>query len=716
MTKNLFTASKLLLATLLVGTLFIALRPNHASALSGSDFKAGRIIDDGIFFNPNSLATGDIQNFLNSKVPVCDTNGQQTIYDSVYGDTVTRAVYSQRRGVSTPFTCLKDYRQDTVAKAAETGLCKGYPQVNQSAAEIIYGVAQSCGINPEVLIVLLQKEQALVTDDWPWSTQYRSATGYGCPDTAPCDSQYYGFFNQVYSAARQYRNYAVNAGSFYYFANRNNYVQYNPDSNCGGSTILIENQATAGLYNYTPYQPNQAALNNLYGTGDGCSAYGNRNFWRLFNDWFGGTLTSNYAAQPVWQSVFTDSTKSTSLGWNATLLPGQTAYVVIVMRNTGNITWTRSGSPNDTRLATYDPWGRQSGFCTGAWIPTSPSCTRPAMLSEASVAPGATGTFEFPISAPGAVGSYKEAFSPVVDGKTVFSSGVAVVQFNVVPPSYSAQAVWQTVYTDASKSKSLGWNATLVPGQKAYALIAFKNTSNFTWTRSGGIFDTRLVTYNSWGRQSGFCTGDWIPTSPVCTRPAMLNEASVAPGAMGTFEFPISAPGATGIFNESFGLVVDGKSTFNSGYMTFQFNVQAPKYDAQAVWQSVFTDNTKSTSLGWNATLTPSQPAYAVVAMKNTGNIIWTKPGGQNEVRLVTYNPWGRQSLFCTNNWIPTIPSCTRPSGLKESSVLPGEVGTFEFPVIAPNQPGIFNESFGLVIDGKSVFSNGFMNFQFTIQ
>ena len=36
-----------------------------------------------------------------------------------------------------------------------------------------------------------------------------------------------------------------------------------------------------------PYRPNAAALANLYGTGDACSAYGNRNFWRYFNDWFG---------------------------------------------------------------------------------------------------------------------------------------------------------------------------------------------------------------------------------------------------------------------------------------------------------------------------------------------------------------------------------------------------------------------------------------------
>jgi hypothetical protein len=137
--------------------------------------------------------------------------------------------------------------------------------------------------------VLLQKEQSLLTDDWPWSIQYRSATGYGCPDTAPCDSEYYGFFNQVYSAARQFKRYGLDKDLFSYRAGSNNYIQYNPNAGCGGSTVYIQNQATAGLYNYTPYQPNTSALNNLYGSGDGCGAYGNRNFWRLFNDWFGST-------------------------------------------------------------------------------------------------------------------------------------------------------------------------------------------------------------------------------------------------------------------------------------------------------------------------------------------------------------------------------------------------------------------------------------------
>lgn len=63
---------------------------------------------------------------------------------------------------------------------------------------------------------------------------------------------------------------------------------YHPDSDrCGGASVTIASAATAALYYYTPYQPNAAALANLYGTGDSCSSYGNRNFWRMYSDWFG---------------------------------------------------------------------------------------------------------------------------------------------------------------------------------------------------------------------------------------------------------------------------------------------------------------------------------------------------------------------------------------------------------------------------------------------
>ncbi|MGA1827654.1 MAG: hypothetical protein WAZ28_05330, partial [Microbacterium sp.] len=53
--------------------------------------------------------------------------------------------------------------------------------------------------------------------------------------------------------------------------------------------VYVQNQATANLYYYTPYQPNAAAIRAGYGEGDGCSSYGNRNFFQYFSDWFGAT-------------------------------------------------------------------------------------------------------------------------------------------------------------------------------------------------------------------------------------------------------------------------------------------------------------------------------------------------------------------------------------------------------------------------------------------
>ena len=252
----------LLAAALLAGALLPAAAPApSAAALSGSEFDAGNIISDEVFFAGGAMNAADIQSFLNARVVSCvGANG---------------------------WPCLKDYRAPTANQAADA-YCGAYPGGgNDSAAEIIAKVAVACSINPQVLIVLLQKEQGLVTSTSPTSTMYRSATGYGCPDTAACDTEYYGFFNQVYNAAHQFQRYTKTSSSWSYRPGRWNTIQWHPNAACGSSQVWIENQATANLYIYTPYRPNAAALANLYGTGDACSAYGNRNFWRYFNDWFG---------------------------------------------------------------------------------------------------------------------------------------------------------------------------------------------------------------------------------------------------------------------------------------------------------------------------------------------------------------------------------------------------------------------------------------------
>jgi hypothetical protein len=242
-----------------------------AQAADLSRFQPGAIISDSVFFDGGTMSAPQVQTFLASRVSAC------------------------RSG----YTCLKDYRQDTFSRSADP-MCGPYQGARaESAADIIAKVGRACGINPQVLIVLLQKEQGLVLSTAPSARAYRSATGYGCPDTAACDEQFYGFYNQVYKAAWAFQRYSnprgtgpgTAWGSVYsrYGKGKTVQVQYHPDASCGSSAVYISNQATSSLYYYTPYQPDRAALASGYGSGGACSSYGNRNFYAYFTDWFGST-------------------------------------------------------------------------------------------------------------------------------------------------------------------------------------------------------------------------------------------------------------------------------------------------------------------------------------------------------------------------------------------------------------------------------------------
>ena len=255
------TVSVVVVAVLLGGTISIGSFSQSASALTGSSFEPGNIISDQHFFDSQAMDEAAIQQFLVSKVPTCSSSSAQP--------------------------CLKSYRLDTTTRAAVTGVCDAYQgAAAELASRIVAKVAQACGINPQVLLATLQKEEGLITSVSPSAGMYKIAMGYGCPDTFVCDTHFYGFYNQVYRAAWQFKQYTMSPSSWRYKVGANA-IQYNPKASCGSSIVTITNQATANLYNYTPYQPNAQALNNLGGTGDGCSSYGNRNFWFYFNNWFG---------------------------------------------------------------------------------------------------------------------------------------------------------------------------------------------------------------------------------------------------------------------------------------------------------------------------------------------------------------------------------------------------------------------------------------------
>lgn len=275
--KRVLTLGGVLLSLVLSGLVLIQ-KDGRAADLS--KFNPGNIMSDAVMSNKDTMTVQEIQNFLNSKNPC---NNTKTYLAAQY----PHLHYNIRDG---RFVCMAQESFD-----------------GESAAQIIWQAAQDYQINPQVLIVLLQKEQGLVTDTWPNHIQYRSATGYGCPDTAACDTKYYGFKNQVRNAAALFRT--VLNGGWSNYPVGNTYVQWSPNAACGGSTVNIQNRATSALYRYTPYQPNQAALNAGYGSGDSCSAYGNRNFFAYFTDWFGSTWHT--------QGLISYQSSALKYGWQA---------------------------------------------------------------------------------------------------------------------------------------------------------------------------------------------------------------------------------------------------------------------------------------------------------------------------------------------------------------------------------------------------------------
>ncbi len=154
----------------------------------------------------------------------------------------------------------------------------------KTASDIIYNVAQAYQINPKYILVTLQKEQSLITDDTPTQKQLDWAAGYGVCDSCsmndPKIAKYKGFANQVENSAAIMR--------YYYNNSDKGYIKKKD------SPVFIDNQqitpqswATAFLYTYTPH------------------LHGNENFWRIWNTWFDqnypdGSLVQAPNSSDVW--------------------------------------------------------------------------------------------------------------------------------------------------------------------------------------------------------------------------------------------------------------------------------------------------------------------------------------------------------------------------------------------------------------------------------
>lgn len=159
----------------------------------------------------------------------------------------------------------------------------------RSAAEIIMDASVQFRLNPQFLLVLLQKEQSLVEDNQVSQDQLDWAMGYAvcdaCAKSDPGIQSFRGFGNQVFYAAKRLRE--------SYLANLEDHgvtpsgIGPGKQTMIDGAVVVPANNATASLYTYTPH------------------LFGNQNFVRIWNRWFSknfpnGSLLQDKDSGMVW--------------------------------------------------------------------------------------------------------------------------------------------------------------------------------------------------------------------------------------------------------------------------------------------------------------------------------------------------------------------------------------------------------------------------------
>lgn len=353
--KNVLRFGTTLLLTAVLALSFIS----HVRA---DTFNQNNIIDDAVFDNANSMSAAQIDNWLNSN----------------FGST---SCISTSHGFGAP---------DPTGYSASTGQFSY--SGNVSAGQVIYDASQAYGINPQVLLATLQKEQSLVTGSSGCTVVGDTgAMGYGCPDSGTTHSYpaegalaaplFYlngtpitsvsgtcvntaakaGFSQQVIHAAWLLKfgeqrsegniNWAVIKGNWdnsddpqtcyggpmtqgtYQRCPSGASAYYDGYTTIDSTAVHMDDGATAALYWYTPHFS------------------GNQHFFSIFTGWFGST----HYAQPLGGSLYaqtstgkiflvTDSTRYYISSWNVMTDYGLDAYQPIPASDTTIQQFTDGGN------------------------------------------------------------------------------------------------------------------------------------------------------------------------------------------------------------------------------------------------------------------------------------------------------------------------------------------------------------------------------------
>jgi hypothetical protein len=393
--------------------------------------------------------------------------------------------------------------------------------------------------------------------------------------------------------------------------------------------------------------------------------------------------------------------------------------VTLHYKNTGTTTWINSG-PNPLRLATANPTDHATVFQGSGWL----SSNRVAVLNEASVAPGAVGSFTFNIANPaGYTDDWWEYFRLVTEGITDFGSFYAT---HIVTRDYSSQFAGQSAYP------------TIIQGQKTQAWLKYKNTGNTSWYDDAGVgaapagtHPVRLATSHGIGRHSGFAdisAGGWCGNTnndrAACAFGAVYesdgvslasNQHAAEPGQIVKFEFPLAAPLGwpnPGTYQEFFQPIVEGVTSMNDPWTYLAVTDQQAVYSSSYAGQSAYP------------AMQQGQQSAAWLRYRNNGNVTWyddstAGAAGGHSVHLATSHGMNRSSGFGltwggdrnrTGGLFSHVYESDGSTPAADQHVAqPGQIVEFDFTMtaqITSPAAGIYREYFQPILEGWSTMND----------
>ncbi|HEY8108792.1 MAG TPA: SpoIID/LytB domain-containing protein [Patescibacteria group bacterium] len=417
-------------------------------------------------------------------------------------------------------------------------------------------------------------------------------------------------------------------------------------------------------------------------------------------------MVKEYSAEWVRQSASASATSGTDRS------------VYVDYKNVGLEPWSNTGA-DAIRLGTSHPKDHKSPFYNASWQSknrvtsfTGRVESNGSVTTTDTIQSGETARFAFTMTSPPrtSTATLREYFQPVIDGVTWLEDHSKYITTTVPGRFYRGQLV------DKTNPPSV-----VTPGEKSTVTADVKNIGTATW-RNDTAYDMNIGTIKPMDHNSAwYDSATWQSRNRLGKFVGKVEDGTVtpgnaiAPGETARWSFDLKAPAKGGKYTEYFSSVIENFGWQHDLGLSWTQTVPTRAYDYDYV--------SKASHYRY---LSQDETDTLFIRLRNMGYTTW-QSDGDTPVRLGTDRPQDRGSGFSdggtaagwlSSNRVKLGSNVTDPAKNVggETSVAPGEIGEFEFDIVANPGPGTYKEYFRPVVNGVGWMKDIGIHWSITIE